>query len=88
MSSCPIAPSTRSEKLPLLCGALSQSSYGFYPLTSNTSLHAKKYDEAQDIWQARVNRNWRIYFTIAGDTYRRHPAPEVEANYESIMMCA
>jgi len=34
------------------------------------SLHAKKYDEARDIWQARVNRNWRFYFTIAGDTYR------------------
>jgi len=33
------------------------------------SLHAKKYDEARDIWQARVNRNWRFYFTIAGDTY-------------------
>ena len=33
------------------------------------SLHAKKYDEAQDIWQARVNRNWRFYFTIVGDTY-------------------
>jgi mRNA-degrading endonuclease RelE of RelBE toxin-antitoxin system len=34
------------------------------------SLHAKKYDEAMDLWQARVNRDWRFYFTIAGDTYR------------------
>jgi plasmid maintenance system killer protein len=34
------------------------------------SLHAKKYDESQDLWQARVNRAWRFYFTIAGDTYR------------------
>ena len=33
------------------------------------SLHAKKYDEGQDIWQARVNRVWRFYFTIEGDTY-------------------
>ena len=33
------------------------------------SLHAKKYNEAEDIWQARVNRNWRFYFSIAGDTY-------------------
>ena len=33
------------------------------------SLHAKKYDEAQDLWQARVNKNWRFYFTIANDTY-------------------
>jgi plasmid maintenance system killer protein len=28
------------------------------------SLHAKKYDEAKDRWQARVNRDWRFYFTI------------------------
>jgi plasmid maintenance system killer protein len=33
-------------------------------------LHAKKYDEAQDIWQARINQDWRFYFTIANDTYR------------------
>jgi len=33
------------------------------------SLRAKKYDESRDIWQARVNRDWRFYFTIAGDTY-------------------
>lgn len=33
------------------------------------SLHAKKYSEAQDIWQARINRSWRFYFTIQGDTY-------------------
>jgi len=33
------------------------------------SLHAKKYNEAEDKWQARVNRNWRFYFKIAGDTY-------------------
>jgi hypothetical protein len=36
------------------------------------SLHAKKYDEANDIWQARVNRDWRFYFTIEGDTYQLH----------------
>ena len=24
------------------------------------SLHAKKYDEASGIWQARVNRDWRL----------------------------
>ncbi len=33
------------------------------------SLRAKKYDEARDIWQARVTRNWRFYFLILGDTY-------------------
>ena len=34
------------------------------------SLHAKKYDEAKDLWQARVNKDWRFYFTITDDTYR------------------
>jgi len=33
------------------------------------SLHAKKYSEAQDIWQARINRSWRFYFIIQGDSY-------------------
>jgi mRNA-degrading endonuclease RelE of RelBE toxin-antitoxin system len=33
------------------------------------SLRAKKYDEANDIWQARINGGWRLYFTIQGDTY-------------------
>lgn len=28
------------------------------------SLHAKKYDEALDVWQARVDRDWRFYFQI------------------------
>ena len=26
------------------------------------SLRVKKYDEARDIWQARVNVGWRFYF--------------------------
>jgi mRNA interferase RelE/StbE len=33
------------------------------------SLRAKKYDERRDLWQARVNRDWRFYFTIDDDTY-------------------
>ena len=42
------------------------------------SLHAKKYDEARDLWQARVNYSWRFYFRILGHAYfmeeiRRHP---------------
>lgn len=36
------------------------------------SLQAKKYDEANDIWQGRVNRDWRFYFTIDGDIYYFH----------------
>jgi mRNA interferase RelE/StbE len=33
------------------------------------SLRAKKYDEATNLWQARINKDWRFYFTIEGDTY-------------------
>jgi plasmid maintenance system killer protein len=33
-------------------------------------LHAKKYDESADRWQARVNQDWRFYFKIDGDIYR------------------
>ena len=33
------------------------------------SLRAKKNDEARDIWQTRVDRAWRFYFQIRGDTY-------------------
>jgi mRNA interferase RelE/StbE len=33
------------------------------------SLRAKKYDERRDIWQGRVSRDYRFYFTIEGDTY-------------------
>ena len=33
------------------------------------SLRAKKYDEANHRWQARVSRDWRFYFIIEDDTY-------------------
>ena len=33
------------------------------------SLNAKKYDRANDVWQARVSRSHRFYFRIEGDTY-------------------
>jgi hypothetical protein len=38
------------------------------PTTVHPSLHAK-YNESRDLRQARVNRDWRFYFVIAGDTY-------------------
>jgi len=42
------------------------------------SLRAKKYDESQGLWQARITRDWRFYFLIDADTYylvgmRSHP---------------
>ena len=36
------------------------------------SLHVKKYDESTGLWQSRVNRSWRFYFTIEGDAYVLH----------------
>jgi plasmid maintenance system killer protein len=36
---------------------------------SHPSLRAKKYEKAADLWQARVNRDWRFYFLIRADTY-------------------
>lgn len=33
------------------------------------SLRSKKYDQANDIWQARVNDDWRFYFHITGENY-------------------
>jgi mRNA-degrading endonuclease RelE of RelBE toxin-antitoxin system len=33
------------------------------------SLQAKKYDERNDIWQGRVNRDYRFYFRIVDDAY-------------------
>jgi len=33
------------------------------------SLRAKKYDEANNLWQARANRDWRFYFTVGRDLY-------------------
>ena len=33
------------------------------------SLRAKKYDETNDIWQARVDSLYRFYFKIQNDTY-------------------
>ena len=34
------------------------------------SLRAKKYDESNDIWQGRVNDDYRFYFRIVGEEYR------------------
>jgi hypothetical protein len=31
------------------------------------SLYAKKFDETEGIWQARVNLGWHFYFKIRGD---------------------
>lgn len=42
------------------------------------SLRAKKYNETNDVWQARVDQDIRFYFRIQGETYflldiKNHP---------------
>jgi mRNA interferase RelE/StbE len=42
------------------------------------SLRTKKYDDGKGWWQARVNDDWRFYFTIVDEIYViqdviRHP---------------
>ncbi|OFW34085.1 MAG: hypothetical protein A3J28_15940 [Acidobacteria bacterium RIFCSPLOWO2_12_FULL_60_22] len=32
------------------------------------SLRAKKFSESEDLWQARVSKDWRFYFKIESDT--------------------
>ena len=49
--------------------SISRQSRSLLTGLSYPSLHAKKYDETRGIWQARVNRDWRFYFTIEGDAY-------------------
>lgn len=39
---------------------------------NHPSLRAKKYSEVLGLWQARVNRNGRFYFTIDGGEYLLH----------------
>ncbi len=36
---------------------------------AHPSLRAKKFDQSGNLWQARVNKDWRFYFTITDDTY-------------------
>ena len=59
------------DNLPLHIQALVDKQFRFLLRNRlHPSLHAKKYDEARGIWQARVDRNYRFYFTIDGDIYR------------------
>ncbi|MBI3588935.1 MAG: hypothetical protein HY093_00770 [Candidatus Liptonbacteria bacterium] len=42
------------------------------------SIHAKKYDESQNVWQGRIDKNYRFFFTMKKDvvfviTISKHP---------------
>jgi hypothetical protein len=55
------------------CRASSQvrQAAGLSPFQPSTSIapSQKKYDETNDIWQARVDDGYRFYFQIDGETY-------------------
>lgn len=51
---------------------LSSKSISWFAICSILTLRAKKYDESKDLWQARLNDDWRFYFTIEQDTYVIH----------------
>ena len=58
------------ESAPIIVGKAFFKQVGFFGANlKHPSLHAKQYDESRDLWQARVNRDWRFYFVITGDTY-------------------
>ena len=66
------------EDAPLAVRRAFRKQLGFPLRIRHPSLHAKKYDEASGLRQARVTRDWRFYFRIVGDTYRleeikKHP---------------
>ncbi len=53
-------------------GAFDKQSRFLLASLQHPSLRAKKYDEGRDVWQGRVNKDWRFYFTIEGDVFHLH----------------
>jgi mRNA-degrading endonuclease RelE of RelBE toxin-antitoxin system len=59
-----------SDAPPNVCRAFEKQLRLLLSNLRHPSLHAKKYDESKGLWQARISRNWRFYFTIINDAYR------------------
>ena len=57
------------EASPLIQKAFYKQLHFLLENLRHPSLHAKKYDETGNIWQARVTGNWRFYFTIKNNIY-------------------
>jgi len=52
-------------------GGLLKSSCDFWPRNSNIHRSTQKSTmRPGTVWQARVNKAWRFYFTITDDIYR------------------
>jgi plasmid maintenance system killer protein len=57
------------EAAPMVQRAFWKQSRFLLNALRHPSLRAKKVDETRDIWQARVNRDWRFFFKILGNDY-------------------
>jgi hypothetical protein len=62
-------PAYESERADKDYPALQNRSLRRLPNSTHPPIHANKYSEADDVWQGRVNRIWRLYFLIDGDEY-------------------
>jgi len=51
-------------------------------------LHAKKFGESEDLWQARVNDDWRFYFTIRRRLPHRNHSIASEVTPQSMILNA
>lgn len=47
----------------------SSSSINWFATFVTPVLNAKKFDVEENLWQARVNQDWRFYFRIEGAAY-------------------
>jgi hypothetical protein len=60
---------------PADCARRSLSKSRFLPVTSTTHRFTPRSTTNQEVrrikdrWQARINKNWRFYFNIVGNTY-------------------
>jgi mRNA-degrading endonuclease RelE of RelBE toxin-antitoxin system len=55
----PLLQRTARKQLALLAGNV-----------RHPSLRAKKYEGEDDLWQGRINRDYRFFFRIEGDAYQ------------------
>ena len=58
------------ERLPALVRKAFFKQIGFLAVDPrHPSLRTKKFQGLENVWQCRVNDDWRFYFQIAGDVY-------------------
>jgi hypothetical protein len=67
---CPDARNCDANDAQLVSPPASAAARRFLAQSSrHPAFRAKKYNDAENIWQARVNRDWRFHFEIETDGY-------------------